>query len=95
VLLLNKIKLGDISMKNLDVTRAWKDPVYRSSLTDEERASLPENPAGLVEVTDDDLAAVNGGTTALCSLVVVLTLALCVPASMAYCPGTTVKKPKN
>lgn len=45
----------------LDIIRAWKDSSYRKHLTDEERAGLPENPVGLVELTDDELKAVSGG----------------------------------
>lgn len=45
-------------MLKLDVIRAWKDEEYRLSLSEAERAQLPEHPAGLVEVTDAD---VNGG----------------------------------
>jgi mersacidin/lichenicidin family type 2 lantibiotic len=43
------------------VVRAWKDREYRLGLTDEERALLPENPAGLLELDDADLAQVAGG----------------------------------
>ena len=28
------------------IIRAWKDPAYRASLTEEEQASLPESPVG-------------------------------------------------
>lgn len=44
----------------VDVVRAWKDARYRRSLTPEQRAKLPQNPAGLVELTDDDLRAASG-----------------------------------
>ena len=38
-------------MTNRDIIRAWKDENYRSSLGAAERAALPENPAGLVELS--------------------------------------------
>ena len=44
-------------MSKADVIRAWKDPDYRSSLGASELAALPENPAGTIELTDDDLDA--------------------------------------
>lgn len=50
-------------MSKLDIIRAWKDEEYASSLTDVQRAMLPENPAGLVELTDQDLQTAAGGTT--------------------------------
>jgi mersacidin/lichenicidin family type 2 lantibiotic len=45
----------------IDIRRAWKDPEYRKSLSAEELASLPPNPAGDAEVPDDDLERVSGG----------------------------------
>lgn len=42
-------------MNKTDVIRAWKDPVYRASLSEEERAALPLHPAGLSELSDDQL----------------------------------------
>lgn len=42
--------------------KAWKDEDFRLSLSDEERALLPENPAGVVELTDEALdELVQGG----------------------------------
>lgn len=49
-------------MKNLDVIRAWKDEEYRLSMSDEERAMMPANPAGFLELTETDLADVGGGS---------------------------------
>ncbi len=37
-------------MRDIDIIRAWKDEEYRSSLTEEERNHLPENPAGQLEI---------------------------------------------
>ena len=33
-------------MGDRNIVRAWEDPEYRSGLTAEELATLPENPAG-------------------------------------------------
>lgn len=62
--------------KKIDVVRAWRDEEYRNSLTAEERASLPENPAGLAVISDQTLRSITGGcgstqqcTTAVCSCV--------------------------
>ena len=48
-------------MSNVNIIRAWKDPIYRNSLSDAERAALPPNPAGAVEISDADLGKVAGG----------------------------------
>ena len=48
-------------MANLNVIRAWKDEAYRQSLSDAERAQLPRNPAGLIEMAEEEMGQINGG----------------------------------
>jgi mersacidin/lichenicidin family type 2 lantibiotic len=48
-------------VSKVDIVRAWKDEEYRASLTDEERAQLPEHPAGLIELANEEMKAVLGG----------------------------------
>jgi mersacidin/lichenicidin family type 2 lantibiotic len=43
------------------IIRAWKDPEYRLNLSAEDQALLPENPAGAIELTDDELDMAVGG----------------------------------
>lgn len=47
--------------KTVDVIRAWRDEEYRNSLTEEERANLPESPAGMAVVSDATLRSITGG----------------------------------
>ncbi len=42
-------------MSKIDIIRAWKDDSYRMSLSEAERAQLPANPAGPVELSDAEL----------------------------------------
>ena len=49
-------------MSKIDVIRAWKDEAYRFSLTEAERAQLPEHPAGIIELRDEQMCSVVGGT---------------------------------
>lgn len=57
------------------IIRAWKDDEYRSSLSDAERSMLPDNPAGLVEISDRHLDHVDGAATgAVCSVVTIVLL---------------------
>lgn len=42
-----------------DIVRAWKDEAYRRKLSNEQRATLPANPAG--ELTDAEMEMVCGG----------------------------------
>lgn len=48
-------------MSKLDIIRAWKDEDYAASLTDVQRAMLPQNPAGIIELHDRDLESAAGG----------------------------------
>jgi len=45
-----------------NIVRAWKNEAYRQSLSAQEQAMLPENPAGGFELTDADLEAVYGAS---------------------------------
>ncbi|MBD1823041.1 mersacidin/lichenicidin family type 2 lantibiotic [Cyanobacteria bacterium FACHB-DQ100] len=49
-------------MSTFDIIRAWKDEDYRLSLTDAQRAMLPDSPVGLVELSDADMGMLAGGT---------------------------------
>ena len=44
-----------------NIIRAWKDESFRTSLSEAERALLPENPVGLIDLTAAELDAVVGG----------------------------------
>jgi mersacidin/lichenicidin family type 2 lantibiotic len=55
-------KKGNFHVNN--IVRAWKDEAYRQSLSAEEQAMLPENPAGGFELTDADLEALCGASGA-------------------------------
>ena len=44
------------------VIRAWKDPEYRVALSPAEQLTLPQHPAGLVELSEAELIEVEGGT---------------------------------
>jgi mersacidin/lichenicidin family type 2 lantibiotic len=49
-------------MKKDEIIRAWRDPDYFFALSDEQRSGLPENPAGMVELSDEALTHVLGAT---------------------------------
>lgn len=48
-------------MSHENIIRAWKDADFRNDLSEKERALLPENPVGLVELIDTELSKVAGG----------------------------------
>ena len=51
-------------MSKQNIIRAWKDETYRRSLSEAERAALPENPVGRVDLdvlTAAEMAEINGG----------------------------------
>jgi mersacidin/lichenicidin family type 2 lantibiotic len=47
-------------MRHVDIVRAWKDEEYRASLTEQERAQLPDHPAGIIELDEEQMRAVVG-----------------------------------
>jgi len=55
-------------MSKVNIIRAWKDEAYRLSLSDAERALLPANPVGAIELDDAqfDNVSAGGGYTAGC-----------------------------
>jgi mersacidin/lichenicidin family type 2 lantibiotic len=71
-------------MSNRNTIRAWKDEDFRLSLSEAERRLLPRHPAGLIEVSDEELRGVAGGNgTYFCSFGCSW---LCVPTA-ACTPG--------
>ena len=48
-------------MSSHQIVRAWKDPGWRNALSTAERAALPANPAGSIEISDEDLGRIAGG----------------------------------
>ena len=54
---------GNHTMSTFDIIRAWKDEEYRNSLSELERAALPQHPAGEIELSDAELETVAGGLT--------------------------------
>lgn len=73
-------------MTNDAIIRAWKDNVYRDSLSDAEKAMLPANPAGMVEIADHHLDKVDGATAGPCTFSVIVTITLWTVVASCY-PG--------
>jgi mersacidin/lichenicidin family type 2 lantibiotic len=55
-------------MNKSDVIRAWKDPLYRATLSEEAQAVLPQNPAGITELSDGQLVTAGASTPLTTSL---------------------------
>jgi mersacidin/lichenicidin family type 2 lantibiotic len=51
-------------MKKDDLIKALKDERFREGLTPEDQAAMPSNPAGIVELSDEDMELVVGGLAA-------------------------------
>lgn len=65
-------------MSKLDIIRAWKDEDYLDNLSESDRSLLPQNPAGVIELTDRELLQAEGGTTHSITLGC-NSLAMCLP----------------
>lgn len=72
----------------MDFTRAWKDPEYRASLSAEQLAALPASPVGGVELTESELAVIDGGTATPVCIPVVTAAAGCFTVNDTVCGGT-------
>jgi mersacidin/lichenicidin family type 2 lantibiotic len=48
-----------------NIVKAWKDEEFLAALEGAERAALPDNPAGAIELPDGALDQVNGGASFL------------------------------
>jgi mersacidin/lichenicidin family type 2 lantibiotic len=73
----------------MDYVKAWKDPVYRASLSEDERRSLPPSPAGFVELSDSELDGADGGTYTPTPTITVVTQAVgCFSFNSTFCNGT-------
>ncbi len=44
----------------IETIRSWKDPFYRAGLSRRDLADLPSNPAGMVQLSDDELRSASG-----------------------------------
>jgi mersacidin/lichenicidin family type 2 lantibiotic len=64
-------------MNRDQIIRAWKDEDYRSSLGPAELSALPENPAGLVELSEDEVARAHGNEENPTFLLPTLCMLLC------------------
>lgn len=53
-------------MRRTDIIRAWRDPKFRASLSDDQCAQLPSHPAAWMD--DEALASItgNGCSTSTC-----------------------------
>ena len=49
-------------MNTDQIVKSWKDQSYSHALSTAEQALLPENPAGLMELSDEDLLGINGAS---------------------------------
>ncbi len=73
-------------MSHPNVIRAWKDEEYRASLSEAERAQLPGHPAGLVELSEDDIDLAAGGTTITWSITLPICPTFVMCSNITICP---------
>jgi mersacidin/lichenicidin family type 2 lantibiotic len=64
------------------IIESWRDEEYRESLDAETRSLLPANPAGEIELTDEELADIDGGAVKSISVTVTVTLTFSVSVSL-------------
>jgi mersacidin/lichenicidin family type 2 lantibiotic len=72
-------------MSTPDVIRGWKDEEYRLSLSPEQRAMLPDHPAGIIELADEELDAAGGTVTGTFITILTILTPTIVIAGQGYC----------
>jgi mersacidin/lichenicidin family type 2 lantibiotic len=70
-------------MTSEQIIRSWRDEDYLLGLSAAEQALLPANPAGRIELTDEEMLGIEGGAQALPPTI---PIRLCSP----FCPLTWV-----
>ena len=65
-------------MHHEDIIRAWKDEAFYASLDETSLAEMPAYPAGLRELSDEDLEAATGGDPIIISVVVSVAVSVAV-----------------
>lgn len=71
-------------MKKNQILEAWRNEEYYLGLSEEERAAIPEHPAGILDVADDVLRSITGGC-ALTAKGGCPTSACCTPCTPYVC----------
>ncbi|HET9364465.1 MAG TPA: mersacidin/lichenicidin family type 2 lantibiotic [Candidatus Angelobacter sp.] len=54
-------------MSELDIVKAWKDVSYRRSLSAQQLAQIPNNPAGAIEISQSSSM---GKLTPICTRII-------------------------
>ena len=72
-------------MKKKEILEAWRNEEYYLSLSEEERARVPEHPAGLLDVEDDILKTITGGCGTYYTAKDCPTSACCTPCTPYVC----------
>ena len=77
-----------------DIINAWRDEEYRDSLDEELRAALPESPVGAIDLSEEELEGVEGGTdtdvlTAVTAILTVIGSGSCSIIDGGTCEGDT------
>jgi mersacidin/lichenicidin family type 2 lantibiotic len=57
-------------MTTEQIISSWKNDEYTANLSAAENALIPDNPAGLMELSDEELIGVSGGDAELSIAVV-------------------------
>jgi mersacidin/lichenicidin family type 2 lantibiotic len=63
-------------MSTEHIIRAWRDEEYREALNAEQSEILPESPVGAIDLSEQELAEAEGGTSLFCITVITFTIFL-------------------
>ncbi len=81
-------------MRSEEIIRSWKDETYQLDLSSNERTLAPDNPAGVIELTDAEIIGIHGGSEITvvsympCKIVITVwpsAITFCAP-TWGFCP---------
>ena len=71
-------------MTTQEIVRSWRDDEYRASLNSNDLALVPENPVGLLELSDQELAGTDAGTLSTISIASTIVIIISHEASCSW-----------
>jgi len=60
-------------MSTEHIVRAWRDEEYREALNAEQSEILPESPVGVIDLSEDEMAEAEGGTSTVITVTTLIT----------------------
>lgn len=71
-------------MTTEEIVRSWRDDEYMAALSRDDQALVPDNPIGLLELSDQELAGTDAGTLSTISIATTIVIIVSNVASCSW-----------